>query len=146
MASTHTLVDGDKPTQLSPPSGLLDPKSEQSDFEQASTRAPSTAPDVEYDEKKESPGNVTDEEKVDAQQTGPESAQAIPVEYPTGIRLVFIVIALVLSVFLVSLDMVRPATLVLEGKAPYFNHQLTKILPDDRSNSHSQNHRRIPRP
>ncbi|KAK2603369.1 hypothetical protein N8I77_009833 [Diaporthe amygdali] len=112
MASTHTLVDGDKPTQLSPPSGLLDPKSEQSDFEQASTRAPSTAPDVEYDEKKESPGNVTDEEKGDAQKTGTESAQAIPVEYPTGIRLVFIVIALVLSVFLVSLDMTIVATAI----------------------------------
>lgn len=105
MASTHTLVDGEKPLPTSSPSGFLEPKSEQSDFEQASTRAPSTAPDVDYEGKKESVGNVTDEENGEAVQT---QAEAKPVDYPTGLRLFFIVIALVLSIFLVSLDMVRP--------------------------------------
>lgn len=105
MASTQTLVDGGKPNQTST-SGFLDPKSDQSDFEQASTRAPSTAPDVEY-EKEERSGNVIDEKKGKEGSAGLESTEASPGEYPTGARLLFIVIALVLSIFLVSLDMVR---------------------------------------
>ncbi|KAL1871162.1 hypothetical protein Daus18300_004907 [Diaporthe australafricana] len=109
MASTHTLVDGEKPLPTSSSSGFLDPKSEQSDFEQASTRAPSTAPDVDYEGKKESVGNVTDEENGEAVQA---QAEASPVEHPTGLRLVFIVIALVLSIFLVSLDMTIVATAI----------------------------------
>lgn len=109
MASTHTLVDGAKPNQTSTSSGFLDPKSDHSDFEQSSTRAPSTAPDIasDYEEKKDSTDNVTDEETGEARPAGTEPTQASPGEYPTGARLVFIVIALILSVFLVSLDMVR---------------------------------------
>lgn len=106
MASTQTLVDGGKPNQTSTSSGFLDPKSDQSDFEQASTRAPSTAPDVEY-EKEERSGNVIDEKKGKEGSAGLKSTEASPGEYPTGARLLFIVIALVLSIFLVSLDMVR---------------------------------------
>lgn len=109
MASTHTLVDGEKPNQISTPSGFLDPKSDQSDFEQASTRAPSTAPDVDSEEKKGSVGNVTDEETGETRPAGFEPTEASLVEYPTGARLLFIVIALVMSIFLVSLDMVRLA-------------------------------------
>lgn len=106
MASTHTLVDGEKPNQTSTSSGFLDPKSEHSDFEQASTRVPSTAPDVDYDEKKEGAGNVTDEETGKAGPAGLDPTEGSFGDYPTGARLLFIVIALVLSVFLVSLDMV----------------------------------------
>jgi MFS transporter, DHA2 family, glioxin efflux transporter len=110
MASTNTVSDGAKPNQTSTSSMFLDPKGEHSDFEQASTRAPSTAADVtsDYDEKKDKAGNVTDEESGEAPPTGePEPTEASPAEYPTGARLLFIVVALVLSVFLVSLDMVR---------------------------------------
>lgn len=111
MASTHTLVDGEKPNQISTSSGFLDPKSEHSDFEQASTRAPSTAPDVDYDEKKEGTGNTADEETGEARPAGLVPTAASPGEYPTGARLLFIVVALVLSIFLVSLDMVRLAVI-----------------------------------
>jgi len=109
MASTQTVADGAKPNQTTTSSGFLDPKSDHSDFEQASTRAPSTAPDVtsDYDEKKDSAGNATDEETGEARPAGSEPTTASPGEYPTGARLLFIVIALILSVFLVSLDMVR---------------------------------------
>lgn len=111
MTSANTPGDGAKPNQTSTTSGFLDPKGEQSDFEQASTRAPSTAPDVtsDYDEKKDSAGNVTDEEKGETQPTVSEAAPSSPGEYPTGARLMFIIIALILSVFLVSLDMVCPS-------------------------------------
>ncbi|KAG8160985.1 hypothetical protein KVR01_009249 [Diaporthe batatas] len=114
MTSTHTMVGGAEPNQTLTTSGFLDPKGEQSDFEQASTRAPSTAPDVasDYDEKKDSAGNVTDEEKGETRPTVSEPAASSPGEYPTGARLMFIVIALVLSIFLVSLDMTIVATAI----------------------------------
>lgn len=114
MTSTHNMVDGAKPNQSSTKSAFLDPKGDQSDFEQASTRAPSTAPDVasEYGEKKDGAGNVTDEEKGDTGPTVSEPTPSIPGEYPTGARLLFIVIALILSVFLVSLDMTIVATAI----------------------------------
>lgn len=117
MASTHTLVDGEKPNQISTSSGFLDPKSEHSDFEQASTRAPSTAPDVDY-EKKEGTGNVTDEETGEARPAGLELTDASSGDYPTGARLLFIVVALVLSIFLVSLDMVRLAVMATRNVPP----------------------------
>lgn len=118
MSSTHTLVDGEKPNQTTTSSGFLDPKSEHSDFEQASTRAPSTAPDVDYEEKKESTGNVTDEETGKAGPAGLEATDASLAEYPTGARLLFIVIALVLSIFLVSLDMVCLIFVTTESLLP----------------------------
>lgn len=116
MTSTHTLVEGEKPNQLSTSSGFLDPKSDHSDFEQASTRAPSTAAQNEYEEKKDSIGNVTDEETGESRPAAPEPTDASLGEYPTGARLFFIVIALILSVFLVSLDMVRPILMMVENK------------------------------
>ena len=121
MASTHTLVDGEKPNQTSISSGFLDPKGEHSDFEQASTRAPSTAPDVDYEEKKSGVGNVSDEETGRVQPASIEPTEASPSEYPTGARLLFIVIALILSVFLVSLDMVRLAVIATEATSPTFS-------------------------
>lgn len=118
MASTHTLVDGEKPNQTSTSSGFLDPKSDQSDFEQASTRAPSTAPDVDYQEKKEGAGNVIDEESGKEGPAGLEPTEASSADYPTGARLLFIVIALVLSIFLVSLDMVRRVVMTTDTRPP----------------------------
>lgn len=129
MASTHTLVEGEKPNQAPTSSGFLDPKSDQSDFEQASTRAPSTAPDVDY-EKKEGAGNVTDEETGNVGPAGPESTEASLAEYPTGARLLFIVVALVLSIFLVSLDMVRLVVTATENPtSPLHTRTWTDRIP-----------------
>jgi MFS transporter, DHA2 family, glioxin efflux transporter len=84
MPSTHTFVDGEK-----------------------STHAPSTAPDVTYE--KESGENTTND---DERQEKPNPDNAKPDEYPSGARLVFIVLALVLSIFLVSLDLTIVATAI----------------------------------
>jgi MFS transporter, DHA2 family, glioxin efflux transporter len=85
MPSTHTLVDGEKPTH-----------------------APSIAPDVAYE--KESGENTTNDD--DERQEKPNPDDAKPDEYPSGARLVFIVLALVLSIFLVSLDLTIVATAI----------------------------------
>ena len=97
MTSTHTLVDGEKPEHAYAP-GLLDSKSEP-----GSTQAPSTAPDVAYE--KESDKDTTSDN--DKGQGKPK-----PDEYPSGLRLVFVVLALVLSIFLVSLDLTIVATAI----------------------------------
>ena len=89
---------------------IVDPKGEQSDLEQAagSTRAPSTLPDLE-DEKKSADASSTDQEKGEAEILAKD--EVAEVEYPTGFRLYFIVVSLVISMFLVSLDMVSPTWL-----------------------------------
>ncbi|EOO00201.1 putative major facilitator superfamily transporter protein [Phaeoacremonium minimum UCRPA7] len=90
---------------------MLDPQGEQSDFDHASTRAPSTAPD--FDEKKRDTGGETDEERGDEVEDAPQEERAAdPMDYPTGVRLTFIIVALVLSIFLVSLDMTIVATAI----------------------------------
>lgn len=109
MAFNNTLGDGEKMERPRSPR-FLDPRGEQSDLEQGSTRTPSTIPpDLDYEKKTEDSSSITadDERKreADAEQPSPDEATT---EYPTGARLIFIVIALVLSIFLVSLDMVRP--------------------------------------
>ena len=103
MSSTpHTLVDGEKSEHADNPD-LLDPKSDL-----GSTRAPSTAPDVLYE--KEAGENITTDS--DENQEKPEADEVKPNEYPTGSRLVFIVLALVLAIFLVSLDLTIVATAI----------------------------------
>ena len=102
MTSTHTLVDGEKPEHADAP-GLLDPKSEPD-----STHAPSTAPDIAY--KKECGENTTNND--DERQEKPDPDDAKPDGYPSGPRLVFIVLALVLGIFLVSLDLTIVATAI----------------------------------
>lgn len=65
----------------------------------ATASAPSTAGDGDENEKKErgtSDGSLRDEP------SGPDDY----IEYPTGVTFLFIVVALILSIFLVSLDMV----------------------------------------
>ncbi|KAF3771094.1 MFS general substrate transporter [Cryphonectria parasitica EP155] len=106
--STHALAEGEKP--IIP--GGLDPRPEQSDLENSSTRAPSTAAEVDYD-KKEALANTTDEEEGDVATPDQASPDAVnSEEYPTGLRLLFIVVALVLSIFLVALDMTIVATAI----------------------------------
>jgi len=106
MGSTiDTLVDGEKPGDRTS-GAMLDTKAEQSDFDTGSTRAPSMVPEFE---KVEATGNATDEERGDVD----SSEQETPAEeYPTGLRLTFIVVALVLSIFLVALDMTIVATAI----------------------------------
>lgn len=109
-----TISDGEKPESSNK---MLDPQGEQSDFDHASTRAPSTAPD--FDEKKRDTGGETDEERGDEVEDAPQEERAAdPMDYPTGVRLTFIIVALVLSIFLVSLDMVscRICTLSLDDR------------------------------
>jgi MFS family permease len=84
-------------------SGLLDPKSEPS-----STHTPSTLPDVAYEKEV---GKNTINGK-DERQEKPDLEEAKPDEYPTGARLIFVVLALVLSIFLVSLDLTIVATAI----------------------------------
>ncbi|OCK75830.1 MFS general substrate transporter [Lepidopterella palustris CBS 459.81] len=102
MTLTHTLGDGEKPEHAYAP-GLLDPKSEP-----GSTHASLTAPDVAY--AKESGENTTSNDDEGQETLKPDDAK--PDEYPSGPRLVFIVFALVLSIFLVSLDLTIVATAI----------------------------------
>lgn len=102
MTSTHTFVNGEKPEHAYAP-GLLDPKSEP-----GSTHTPSAAPDVACE--KESGENTTNDDDERQEKLNPDDAN--PIEYPTGLRLVFIVCALVLSIFLVSLDLTIVATAI----------------------------------
>lgn len=102
MTSTHTLIDGEKPEHAYAP-GLLDSKSEP-----GSTQAPSTAPDFAY--VKESGKDTTSDNDKGQEKPNPDNAK--PDEYPSGLRLVFVVLALVLSIFLVSLDLTIVATAI----------------------------------
>lgn len=115
MRSTNTLV-GDDGTLASPQNGYLDSKSgDQSDFERGSTRAPSTNHyDTDREEKQE-PMTEADvrTEKADTHFDKAEP-EATSTDYPTGARLLFIVVALVMSIFLISLDMVCPGLHVCE--------------------------------
>ncbi|MCJ1438876.1 hypothetical protein MMC27_008266 [Xylographa pallens] len=102
MALTDSLVDGEKLKHAYTPN-LLDSKSES-----GSIHGPSTAPDVAAEKK--SGKNITNDNDWRQEKLRPEHAK--PDEYPTGARLVFIVLALVLSIFLVSLDMTIVATAI----------------------------------
>lgn len=103
MASTHKEVfDSDLSTRVPTPV----PGSERDvDIPTAdgSTRAPSIIDGV----------NAEKESKVDGDaEKGDTAVDAVEPQYPEGARLIFIVVALVLSIFLVALDMVGGAPLV----------------------------------
>lgn len=102
MTSTPVLVDGEKSEHTSA-LGLLDAKSEP-----GSTLAPSTPQDVAPE--KESGKNTTKDDDESAEK--PVADNATPGEYPSGVRLIFIVVALVLGIFLVSLDLTIVATAI----------------------------------
>ncbi|KAI4121310.1 MAG: hypothetical protein LQ338_006441 [Usnochroma carphineum] len=102
MTSTHSL-DGGKKREHAYASGPLDPDSEPS-----SIHVPSTAPDVVYE--KESGKNMANDNDERQEKSGSDDAK--PDEYPSGLRLVFVVLALVLSIFLVSLDLTIVATAI----------------------------------
>ena len=102
MDLPHALVDNEKPEHAYA-SGLLGPKSET-----GSTHTPSTAPDVAYE--KESGVNTTNFAGGEQEKLNLDDAKQD--EYPTGVRLIFIILALVLGIFLVSLDLTIVATAI----------------------------------
>ena len=102
MTSTPVLVDGEKSEHTSAPA-LLDAKSEP-----GSTLASSTPPDVASE--KESGKNTAKDD--DQSPEKPVLDDATPGEYPSGLRLIFIIVALVLGIFLVSLDLTIVATAI----------------------------------
>jgi MFS transporter, DHA2 family, glioxin efflux transporter len=102
MTSTQTVDDGKMPEHEHHPV-LLDPKSDPD-----STYSLSTALDTA--DKPEPTGSTTLEDDERQEKLNPDDAT--PDEYPSGSRLVFIVFALVLSIFLVSLDLTIVATAV----------------------------------
>lgn len=110
-ASTATPYDGRNPEKPSA-SGFLDPKREESDLEYGSTRAPSTAAEADYDKERGSDNESNKEvsnNAVGSEEPNPDEVE--PQEYPRGLKLGFIVIALIMAVFLISLDMVRTPSL-----------------------------------
>ncbi|KAL8972380.1 MAG: hypothetical protein Q9183_000582 [Haloplaca sp. 2 TL-2023] len=101
MTSINTPVDGTKPEYAHP--GFSDPKSET-----GSIHASSTAPGV-TNEKESDKNMLSDNEEIQEKQN---TGDTKPEEYPSGARLVSIVIALALCVFLVSLDLTIVATAI----------------------------------
>ena len=87
------------------------------------------------DEKREQQSEHDDFDQVDAKQEE-ELQRAISSEYPKAFRLITILVAVILSIFLVALDMVRQFLILLT------KFVLTKYL-DYRGNSNSKNHGRI---
>ncbi|KAK3374134.1 major facilitator superfamily domain-containing protein [Lasiosphaeria ovina] len=108
--STSTLAEGDRPVtseKMAP--SHLSPDNEATNnayLSSDSTRAPSTV----GDEKKtiDDAGSTKEEPAILANAEGEEDLG----DYPKGVALTFIVIALVLSIFLVALDMTIVATAI----------------------------------
>ncbi|EFQ30668.1 major facilitator superfamily transporter [Colletotrichum graminicola M1.001] len=90
---------------MTSPASTLVPAREKGETDRDSTTSPSVLGDTV--EKKEETGTATDEEAGSTQPT--DATEAV---YPTGIRLTFVIVALVLSVFLVALDMTIVATAI----------------------------------
>ncbi|KAJ9132959.1 MFS general substrate transporter [Coniochaeta hoffmannii] len=114
-SSTSTLADHDRSNAPTP---FLDPEKDRAriDMSDRSTRAASTS-DAEW-EKGEKGVNGGDTDMTDTETIRDENVVAQPStdaadeEYPTGFRLTMIVVALVLAVFLVSLDLTIVATAI----------------------------------
>jgi len=89
---------------------MADPKAERSDLEAGSRRKPSTTLDF-VDGKKGGEAAVakTDQGKGEEAEPTARDQVAKSEKYPTGARLAFIIVALVLSMFLVALDIVSPS-------------------------------------
>ncbi|RFU31415.1 hypothetical protein B7463_g4900, partial [Scytalidium lignicola] len=105
MTSTQSLADGEK-SEHAYASDLLDPAGKP-----GSIHTPSTVQDLAS--KEESGDNTTKNGSETLEKLDPDDAKADePDEYPTGARLIFIVLALVLSIFLVSLDLTIVATAI----------------------------------
>lgn len=138
-STTSTLAD---PDRSNAPTPFLDPEKDRAnvDMSDRSTRAPSTS-DVEYEKGEKGIGggdtDMTDTETVrDENVVDQPPADPAEEEYPTGFRLSMIVVALILAVFLVSLD------LVSEHSQSEFTRGgfVSNIGADNRRHSYSQDH------
>jgi len=99
------------------------------EFNEQSTATSSTV-EVETEKKRDT---GTDEEVAVAESVPQDSG-----DYPSGLKLTFIVVALVLSVFLFSLDQV---SLIITGLQFSRGHVLMLTLnPDHRCNRHSKDY------
>ncbi len=106
-SSDTTLAPPTRPSSSEAPQSSLQPPQAKNDayLSDATTRAPSPSPTGVEDEKKgPTPAGSVREGAQEAQDE---------MEYPTGVSFAFIVVALVLSIFLVSLDMVSLLPLLL---------------------------------
>jgi thiol:disulfide interchange protein len=105
MPPTTPLPEADKPKATREATRYLEPEKQKQNvaFNDQSTGAPSTV-EVETEKKDvivEDSGTATDEEAAVAPSALQDSG-----DHTTGVKLVFILIALVLSIFLFSLDQV----------------------------------------
>ena len=139
MASTtSTLADHDRSNAPTP---FLEPEKDRvyADLSDRSTRAASTS-DVEW-EKGEKGVNGGDTDMTDTETVREENVADQPPtdpaeeEYPTGFRLTMIVVALVLAVFLVSLDLVSNPI-----DKQVCHEYTTNIEADNRRNGYPQDH------
>lgn len=105
----------EKPTTLDVPQGTARPEST------ASTLRGEDA----MIEKKEDGGMTDGGETLDGTLESQEEVD--PNEYPSGMKMVFIVIALVLSIFLVALDMVGCHPHPLSSMRPYANESYNRL-------------------
>lgn len=133
--STTPLSPVDRREASQEPAPYLEPEKDKQniEFNEQSTRTSSTV-DAETEVKKlraEDVGTTTDEEAVVAASVPQNSGN-----YPSGVKLAFIVVALVLSVFLFSLDQVG---LPVEYLPIDTTARLT-LDSDHRCNRHSQDY------
>ena len=103
MTSTNTLIDGEK-SEHTRTFDLQDPRSETT-----STQTPSSPPDT-ADEKEVGKDAVQDVNEKDGKLDDDDEEDEN--EYPTGLRMAAIILALVLGIFLVSLDLTIVATAI----------------------------------
>ena len=103
MTSTNTLIDGEK-SKHTRTFGLQDPRSETT-----STQTPSSPPNT-ADEKEVGKDAVQDVDDKDGKPDDDDEEDEK--EYPTGLRMAAIILALVLGIFLVSLDLTIVATAI----------------------------------
>ncbi|KAM7214760.1 putative HC-toxin efflux carrier TOXA [Rhypophila decipiens] len=108
-ASSTNLSYNEKPNTTAPYLGA----SPDATLMEGSTRAPSTVEEPEkklVDDNMSTSGNETDNATVVA--AGSDSEEIAGLEYPTGFQLGMVIVALVLSIFLVALDMTIVATAI----------------------------------
>ncbi|KAK4122176.1 MFS general substrate transporter [Parathielavia appendiculata] len=101
-SSEATLAEATRPSSSEAPASNLSPPKTEAYLSGESTRAPT-------------PTEKGDENEKDPEKSGSvkeEGAGTDEMEYPTGLAFSFIVVALVLSIFLVSLDMTIVATAI----------------------------------
>jgi hypothetical protein len=135
MSPSTPLPEADKQETSRETTPSLETEKYQLNFaaNEQSTRTSSTVgTETEKKEFSTENGEITaDEEAANAASASQDTG-----DYPSGVKLAFIVVALVLSVFLFSLDQVNLPLRV-------FNGDILILGSDHHCNRHSKDHRRI---